>query len=189
MKKIFTIVCLFLVTAKFASAQTAQIKGTVRDADTKEPIGGVNVKIDKTRNVTDESGKFKLNIATEGEHDLVISSIGYKTDRSKVTVKAGETQNLEILLKSNTLQISTVETVSQYKKNSAKETVSIQVIDADQIKNTNAMDLGEVLSKSPGVLVQDGQISIRSASTFSYGIGARTLVLEDGLPLVSADLG
>ena len=189
MKKIFTLFFLLIVTAKFITAQTAQIKGTVRDADTKDPIGSVNVKIDKIRNVTDESGKFTQEIATEGEHDLVITSIGYKTDRSKVMVKAGETVNVEILLKSNALQITTVETVSQYKKNSAKETVSTQVIGVDQIKNTNAVDLGEALSKSPGVLVQDGQVSIRSASSYSYGVGSRTAVLEDGLPLMSPDLG
>ncbi|MDB5283546.1 MAG: hypothetical protein JWO06_2621 [Bacteroidota bacterium] len=189
MKKTFTLFSLLLFAIIFTTAQSIQVKGTVRDADSKDPLGGVNVRIEKARAVTDESGKFTLTVAIAGDHDMVVSSIGYKSDKRKVTLKADEPLQLEIVLKSNTLEITTVETVSQYKKNTAKETVSTQVIGVDQIKNTNAMDLGEVLSKSPGVLVQDGQISIRSASTYSYGVGARTMVLEDGLPLVSADLG
>jgi outer membrane receptor protein involved in Fe transport len=39
------------------------------------------------------------------------------------------------------------------------------------------------------VLVQDGQISIRGGSSYSYGVGTRTAVLVDGLDLSSADLG
>jgi outer membrane receptor protein involved in Fe transport len=49
--------------------------------------------------------------------------------------------------------------------------------------------LGEVVSKTPGVLVQDGQISIRGGSSYSYGVGSRTAILSDGLSLASADLG
>jgi iron complex outermembrane receptor protein len=189
MKKLFTLVLLIFSAAIVTRAQNAQIKGTVRDADSNEPLAGASIKFDKTRGaITDASGKYTLNIPA-GDHEISISFIGYKTDKIKVTLTPDEKKALDVSLKSSTFEISTVETVSQFKKNAATETVSTTVIGQDQIKNTNSLDLGEVINKTPGVLVQDGQISIRSASSYSYGVGTRTAVLQDGLPLMSADLG
>jgi outer membrane receptor protein involved in Fe transport len=37
--------------------------------------------------------------------------------------------------------------------------------------------------------VQDGQITIRGGSSYSYGVGNRTAVMQDGLSMMSADLG
>lgn len=171
------------------TAQETVFKGTVRDESTNEPVSGVSVKIDKSRGgITDAAGKFSIKV-TEGEHDIAFSSIGFKTERMKITVAAGEQKNVEVQLKTSAIEINTVETVSQFKRNSATETVSIAVIGADQIKNTNSLDLGDAISKTAGVLVQDGQISIRGGSSYSYGVGSRTAVLQDGLPLMSPDLG
>ncbi|MCS6819999.1 MAG: Plug domain-containing protein, partial [Chitinophagales bacterium] len=81
-----------------------------------------------------------------------------------------------------------VVTTSFYKKNAAKESVSMDVVNKNVIKNTNVNDLGEAVSKTPGVLVQDGQITIRGGSSYSYGTGTRTAVLVDNLGMTSADL-
>ncbi|MDB5283545.1 MAG: hypothetical protein JWO06_2620 [Bacteroidota bacterium] len=188
MKKASTLCLLFLLATQIINAQTIQVKGTVRDAGSKDPVAGVNIRIDKNKGgVTDEAGRFTINL-TDGEHELAFSSIGYKTDKRQI-ITADIKQELEIDLKPNALQISMVESVSQYKKNSAKETITTDVITKDQIKNTNANDLGEIVNKSPGVLVQDGQITIRGGSSYAYGVGSRTAVLTDGLSLASADLG
>ncbi|MCX6197670.1 MAG: TonB-dependent receptor [Bacteroidetes bacterium] len=188
MKKFSTLFSILLFT-KILFSQTAQISGTVRDSENREPLTGASVKFDKTKGaITDASGKFVLNIPI-GEHDLSISYIGYKTDKRQVLLKEGEKLNIEVAMKSSAIQISQVVTVSQYRKNSAKETVTTEVIGKNQIKNTNSNDIGEVVSRTPGVLVQDGQISIRGGSSYSYGVGSRVAVLSDGLSLMSADLG
>ena len=188
MKKISTLFFILLFT-KILFAQNAQITGTVRDSESREQLTGASIKFDKTKGaITDASGKFVLNIPV-GEHDLSISYMGYKTDKRQVSLKEGEKLNIEVAMKSSAIQISQVVTVSQYRKNSAKETVTTEVITKNQIKNTNANDIGEMVNKTPGVLVQDGQISIRGGSSYSYGVGSRVAVLSDGLGLMSADLG
>lgn len=188
MKKISTLFAILFFTQTIFS-QTAQISGTVRDSENREPLTGASVKFDKTKGaITDASGKFVLNIPI-GEHDLSISYIGYKTDKRQLSLKEGEKLNIEVAMKSSAIQISQVVTVSQYRKNSAKETVTTEVIGKNQIKNTNSNDIGEAVSRTPGVLVQDGQISIRGGSSYSYGVGSRVAVLSDGLSLMSADLG
>lgn len=172
-----------------AFAQNVEVKGTILDEESTEPLAGASVKYDKGKGaVADASGKFKL-LLPEGEYELTITFIGYKNGKEKITVKAGETPELKILMKPSAIQVSQVVTVSQYKRNAATETVTTEVVTATQIKNTNSNDLGEVVSKTPGVLVQDGQITIRGGSSYSYGVGTRTAVLTDGLALTSADLG
>ena len=188
MKKTFTLLVILLVTANFVAAQTAKIKGSVTDADSKDPLAGATVKYDKNKGVmSDASGHFSLTVPA-GEHEVTISFVGYKTAKQTVTVKDGETLNLDIPLNPSAFQMNQVVTVSQYGKNAAKETVSMTVISREQIQNTNPTDVADLVSRAPGVLVQDGQISIRGLSSFSYGVGSRTTLLVDGMNLTSPDL-
>ena len=186
MRKTFTLLSILLVS-NLIFAQTARIKGQVIDAESKDALGGVLVRYDKTKGVvTNEAGKYEIDVPT-GEHDLIMSNDGYKNDKRILYVSHDTT--IDVMMRPSVLQLNQVESVSQYRKNSAKETVSTEVITAEQIHSNNSTNLGEVVSKIPGVIVQDGQISIRGGSPFSYGVGSRTAVLQDGIPLTSADLG
>ncbi len=170
-----------------ASAQTS-INGVVRDSDTKEPIVGASIKLEgKRATISNAGGQFKLNVDA-GEISVSVSFIGYKTYKETISVADGERKTINIELRAQSIQLNEVVTSSFYKKNAAKESVSMEVVTKNQIKNTNANDLGDVVSKTPGVLVQDGQISIRGGSSFSYGVGTRTAVLVDNLNMTSADL-
>jgi outer membrane receptor protein involved in Fe transport len=187
MKHIFTIVALFITC--FSFAQNAEISGKLTDQNTKEALAGASVRYDRGRGViSDANGNFKISVA-EGQYDLVITSIGYKKQKQNVTVTAGEKKVLNFQLATDAYEFSEVSTVSTYKKNAAKETVSTDVVTAENIKHTNSQDLGEALGRTSGVLVQDGQITIRGGSSYSYGVGSRTAVLQDGQSLMSADLG
>lgn len=189
MKQTLLLLCLCFGITATALAQNANISGTIRDEESNEPLSGANIKYERSKGtVTDASGKYNLNLPA-GEYELTITFVGYKTLKEKITLAAGEKKTQNFLIKSSAIQINQVVTVSQYKKNAAKESVTTEVISKAQVKNTNSNDLGEVVSKTPGVLVQDGQISIRGGSSYSYGVGTRTAVLSDGLSLMSADLG
>ena len=186
MKQLFTVIALFAACCAFA--QNAEISGKILDASTKEPLVGASVRFDKGRgNQTDASGFYKISIP-EGQYDLIVTSIGYKKQKLSVTLKAGERKTLDFQLATDAYEFSEISTVST-KKNSAKETISTDVVSSEQIKHTNSQDLGEALGKTSGVLVQDGQITIRGGSGYSYGVGSRTAVMQDGQSLMSADLG
>ncbi len=188
MKKSFTLCWLLFAGIQFLFAQDAHVKGTITDIETKEPLTGATVKIDKIKGaLSDASGQFTLTVPA-GEHDISISFVGYKSDKRHITLAAGETLKLDVPLNSSALQMAQVETVSQYGKNSAQETVTTEVITRAEIQNTNSQNIGDVVSKVPGVLVQDGQITIRGMSSYSYGVGTRTALLVDGMSLSSPDL-
>ncbi len=188
MKKFYLAVFAILFL-QISSAQNAELSGIVKEADNQEPLAAASVRYEKKKGVvTDAVGKYVLSLPA-GEYEVVFSSIGYKTQKQTVKLAAGEKQKLDITLKSDVFRLNEVVSVSQYKKNAAKETISTSVVGKDQIKNTNSNDLGEAVNKTSGVLVQDGQISIRGGSSYAYGVGSRTAVLTDGLSLSSADLG
>ena len=189
MKKFYLSLLAIVCSFSLLLAQNAELSGTVKEEETGEALAGASVKYQKSRGaITDAVGKYVISLPA-GEYEISFSSIGYKTQRQKVTLTAGEKQKLDIVLKGDVFKLNEVVSVSQYKKNSAKETVSIAVVGKDQIQRTNSNDVGEVVNKVPGVLVQDGQISIRGGSSYSYGVGSRTSLLVDGLNTSSADLG
>jgi iron complex outermembrane receptor protein len=189
MNKIYFLIASVLFSAQLAFAQNGELVGTVTDVETGDPIASVTVRVDKAKGtITDAVGKYHITLP-EGQHEIRFSSIGFKNQRDTVIIKVGGSLKLDVKLKSDVFKLSEVVSVSQYKKNASKETVSTAVITQEQIKHTNSNDIGEVVNKTPGVLVQDGQISIRGGSSYSYGVGSRTTLLVDGLELSSADLG
>ncbi|MDA0946362.1 MAG: hypothetical protein RLZZ314_1022 [Bacteroidota bacterium] len=70
-----------------------------------------------------------------------------------------------------------------------EETAPVTVLKPYLVESANAVDLKGIVSKTPGVSILDGQVSIRGGSGYSYGVGSRVQMLLDGMPLLSGDLG
>lgn len=189
-KLLLFFILTFSLSASSSFSQEITIKGKVSDASNDETLPGVNVVLeDKKGTVTDLKGKYTLQ-ATEGKHTITFSFMGYKIKTKDITLEKGKELVLDIQLKTDAkvLQISTV-TGSQYEKNLSQETVTMDVISPALIKNTNARELSEVVYKTPGVQIQDGQVSIRGGSGFSYGVGSRVAILIDNQGAMAGDLG
>ncbi len=185
------LLCLFLLPFHAYSQEPGLVFGTVKDQDSKETLVGVTVMLgDSTKAVnTAIDGKFKFSLP-EGSYKLIFTFLGYEAKTRNLNLKAGEIKELNVSLSNSLEQLDiVVVSASQYEKKIAEETVSMDVLSKTLVTNTNSRDLGEVIAKTPGVQIQDGQISIRGGSSYSYGIGSRTAVLTDGITLSSADLG
>ena len=187
-KSLFTFISF--LSASLLFSQTAIIRGTITDTESGEKLIGATILADKNYGtVSDAKGNFVLQLGA-GKHTLRITFLGYKSEKKEITITAGEELELPIKLKNNDQQLGVVVVSgSQYNKNTTREVISIDVIRPDLVRNTNSKDLGEAISRTPGVLVQDGQVTIRGGSSYSYGIGGRVAILEDGIPLMSVDLG
>ena len=71
----------------------------------------------------------------------------------------------------------------------AELTVSMDVLKSSDFLKTHITDPEELINKTSGIEVMDGQASIRGGTGFSYGAGSRVLALIDGLPMISPDAG
>jgi|TARA_R100000479_G_scaffold33554_1_gene13790 iron complex outermembrane receptor protein len=91
----FTQLILFFIAITGATAQTANIEGTVTDAN-NIPLLGVNVFVKNSQKgaQTDTNGHFKINNIPEGTHTVYFSYIGFKNQEVTVTLTQNETKEL-----------------------------------------------------------------------------------------------
>ena len=180
---------LFIAAIQSLIGQEIDVIGSVLDKGSNEPLFGATILVQETKvgTATDLDGKFRFKLK-RGQYKLEISYIGYKRKIVSISVQ-NSTLNPVVYLEQEGIDLGmVVVTASQFEKNVAEETVSMDVLDKKLIENSNSRDLGEAVSKTPGVQVQDNQISIRGGSSYSYGIGSRTAVLVDGNSLQTAGL-
>lgn len=181
---------VFVSLVQVLAAQNAIVYGVVTDETTGETLVGVAVQVSSTQGeITDLDGKYRLELPP-GQYTLTFSYLGYDKFKKTLNLKSDDVKelNVKMLQTSQNLGVVVV-TASQYEKNIAEETVSVDVLSSELVKNTNSRDVGDIVAKTPGVQVLDGQISIRGGSSYSYGVGSRTAVLVDGMSIASADLG
>jgi len=98
---------LFSVSA-FAQKMTT-VRGTILDADTKEPLPFVNVSFKGTSigTTTDFDGKYVLESLWATTNQMEVSFIGYETQ--VLTVVLGERQVFDIALQSTSIVMNVVE--------------------------------------------------------------------------------
>ncbi len=179
-----------LLFAGSVHAQTARVSGTVTDVKTGEFLTGVHVIVGTGLGATtDLVGHYSLELPA-GKHSLMFNSLGYADIKEEIILNTGEVRKLDIAMKFSSRELRLlVITASQYEKNIARENITTEVISDELIQNTVSRDLGEALNRTPGVQVQDGQVSIRGGSAYSYGVGSRTGVLIDGISALDSDFG
>lgn len=164
----------------------SQIKGTVKDAQSKTPIVGAKVELSTGQKVsTNFNGEFSIKPTTYPA-TVYTSYNGYLTDTTIVT-KEGE---LAILLSDKIVEINTVVvTAGRRAQNIEDVPVSMEIIRPDLVNNKGMSSLEQAVNQSPGVFAMDGQVSIRGGGGYSYGAGSRVMLLWNEVPMLSPDLG
>jgi len=170
--------------------ESGTITGVVTDAETGKPMVAVNISADhRSGTITDEQGAFTLRLRP-GEHQIGFYYVGYQEASRRVSLVAGETVRLEIGMKMSSRMLDeVVVSASKYEEKLSDVTVSLEVIKPYQLSDQNITSLDDILEKTPGISILDGQPSIRGGSGFSYGVGSRVLMLVDDLPMISGDAG
>lgn len=181
---------LLAITTITTSAQTATIKGLVRDAQSREPLVGVSVFTSSANATsTNVSGIFELTVPA-GESNVVFSYIGFETDTVRVNLKDGEVKTINKSLKNGDTELSTVVvSTSRFGKKIQKESVSMEVLKPRFIEANNITSALQAVNRTPGITVLDGSISIRGGSGYAYGSGSRVILVVDELPLLTPDRG
>lgn len=136
--------------------------------------------LDTTTTKSDGSFSLKVNV---GKAQIYFRRMGY--EQSMVEVPAASNQ-VQVSLYSEITPLDEV-TVTAERQRPRVESVDIQEISPKLVQEINPIDLKEVVNKSPGLSLIDGQVSLRGGAGWSYGAGTRVNLILDGLPLLSAD--
>jgi outer membrane cobalamin receptor len=189
MKRWSLIIAAFFFLSHPANAQ-GLVSGRVSDKDSQEPLPGVYVIYGKgTGTSTDADGLYSFSGDT-GKIEITFRFLGYKTVTETVRVEAKKTARLDVYLETESQLISQiVVSADRMEQKESELTVSMDVIKADLLTRSHITDAQELITKTPGIEVLDGQASIRGGSGYSYGVGSRVLALIDGLPMMSGDAG
>jgi len=183
---LLSILHIFLVPT---TAQTqSTLSGVVIDAESKEVLIGATVSSGAFGTITDYLGQFALK-QIDQDAGVLVSYVGY-VDRQLYLSEIELLGSAPIALSQSSALLETaVITGSRYERKLAESPVSINVINAEIIANTNAQNIDRVLDKIPGVQMLDGQANIRGGSGYSYGAGSRVLLLVDDIPALQGDAG
>ena len=167
----FKIHLTFLIL--FSSFLFAEIKGTVMDQSTDEPLQGVNITGEKTGTATNESGEFSIDVPSGTE--LEFSHIGYHSisqsaqngmsvEMSPAVIKSGEII-VRAGLSDESLQ---------------KTTASVTVFTANDIRESGADHFQALIDQIPNLNWAGGTSRPRYFQI--RGIGERSHYFGEGPP-------
>ena len=180
------------------------LTGKVTDLVTGQPLGVVSVLlhvhpsqgIKQYQCITHTNGTFALPYPLDGAYDtrhlndtLFIQASGYYTDTT-VIVPSELSPELSIRLIPKDNHLSTVlVTASRFKQYRTDIPAGVGVVDSQQIQNTKATSIDQLVNQVPGVYMTDlgneqHEMSIRQPIT------TKSLFLypEDGLPIRTSGL-
>ncbi|HSL86283.1 MAG TPA: TonB-dependent receptor, partial [Bacteroidales bacterium] len=186
-------VCVIILLFSYtigALAADGTVRGKVYDNETREPLAGVYVIWGKNLGTTTgENGNYSFTADT-GRLNITFQFIGYETVTKTIFLRQSETIELNVGMSMKKREIDQIViSANRTEQRIAELTVSMDVIKASFLSDNHITDAQELINKTPGIEVIDGQASVRGGSGFSYGAGSRVLVLIDGLPMLSADAG
>lgn len=172
---------IFILISVITMVAQNQFSGLVVDALTNEPLSGATIwSVDEKKGtITDETGYFSLTLE-KVEEQLEVSFIGY--EKSIITANKAE---IIIGLKQMVNQLNqVVVSANRDRQERAEAPVAIATIQAQELQDTRATSLEQVLNKVSGVHMvnlgnEQHSMSIRQPISYKSVF----LYLEDGLPI------
>jgi hypothetical protein len=190
MRYIITAILLLFSSIAYNAENKSIIRGRITDKNTREPLAGVYVIYGRQLGTTsDEKGLYQFSSSSE-KLSIIFQFIGYVSVTKEITVRSRDTVEMDIELEMKIREIDQiVVSADKIEKRVAELSVSMDIIKSSFLSENHITDAQEIINKTPGIEVMDGQASVRGGSGFSYGAGSRVLALIDGLPMLSADAG
>ncbi len=190
MGHIIAAILLLSVSTVCSAQDKSTIRGIITDKNSHESLIGVYVIYGKHLGTTsDVKGFYSINTG-DIKVSITFQLIGYESVTKEVIISPNDTVELNIGMEMKTLEIDQIViSADKVEKRIAELSVSMDVIKPSFLSDNHITDAQEIINKTPGIEVMDGQASVRGGSGFSYGAGSRVLALIDGLPMMSADAG
>ncbi|MEM7108900.1 MAG: TonB-dependent receptor [Bacteroidota bacterium] len=173
------------------------IEGQVLIASDRTPLPFATVRLEGTKRgmATREEGTFELKVPQPGDWTLVISAIGYKTVTKELTISAGQTRSVTVLLEESTTQMEEVivtgerqiaSTVTRTNVPVRDLPMPVMLIDGKQLEMMGSRRLNEVLQEQTGLaLTTDPSGASNALGLQVQGFDASyTMIMIDGQPLI-----
>ncbi len=96
MKKITTLIGIFLFSTMIFAQAKISLKGLVIDSMTRKPVDMATVMVleTKTKTYTDEYGRYSVSFPSAGTYTLIVKSEGNQIYQEKIVLSAPEERNI-----------------------------------------------------------------------------------------------
>jgi len=184
----FGLFLLFAVTAvpayaNFTEAET-QISGQVVDADSGEPLAGVNIKVQGrvVGTSTDADGNFSLTVQQDPPLTLVFTIVGFSTRQVEITDAVVTNLTVE-MSEAPILGGDVVVSASRVEENILESPVSIEKLDAIAIQQAASPTFYDAIGNLKGVDFSTQSITFKSINTRGFGANGNTRFVQliDGI--------
>ncbi|MBS3776624.1 MAG: TonB-dependent receptor [Bacteroidales bacterium] len=170
-------------TSGKALQQEIEITGQVTDAETGEPLPGVNIVVEGTSigTTTDMDGNYTLEAPSDGT--LIFSFVGYQQQSIDVSGQ----QEINVELQQAVTELEEVVAVGYATQQAGEVTGSVSSVDTDELADMASVNASESLKGSvSGVTVQESHTPGGGASIRIRGLGTindnNPLWVVDGVP-------
>jgi len=189
MRQFLLMVMAILFISHYSLAQDVTINGTVTDAETGEPLPGVNVVIKGTTDgvSTDLQGSYKISAGPDAV--LVFSFIGMESKEVSVNGRS----RIDVKLGYDVSQLSEVVVVGYGSQIKEDLTGNIANVSGEDIENIAVPSFEQAIQgRTAGVQITSqngkvgGGINIRVRGSSSITASNEPLYVIDGVPMTSA---
>ncbi|MCF7832776.1 MAG: TonB-dependent receptor [Candidatus Marinimicrobia bacterium] len=167
----------------FASLSAGTISGFITQEKSGKGIRSCSVYLSNAGNgtVTDQDGFYLLSTPDKGSDTLVVKIIGYKTKKVELIFPVKEMISLQ--LETHVIPIKGKVTVTATRRlvSVNNTTVSLSVIDREEIEGSSAQNIAEILENTPSLQVRDygGAGNMKTVSLRGTSAG-HVLIMVDG---------
>jgi iron complex outermembrane receptor protein len=194
-----TIIIAF--TADAAAQGTGSVSGRIIEGG-GAPVVGAQVVLDPIQRggLTNERGTFLLRDVPAGTYTLSVERIGFETHEDALTVTAGQTTGVEIVLEASAVALAELtvigsrEELDETRQQMREIPGSVALIEPVDIRQTRQATFKDVLRFTPGVFAQprfgaadESQFSIRGSGLRNNFHLRGVNVLINGMPYRLAD--
>lgn len=187
LKKLLLLI-LIPLSSGFIFAQNVTLSGTISDSETKEPLIGASILVNKTGTITDVDGNYTLSLEA-GNHTLTFSMIGYQSVIQNINLQS-DTKLAIALPPSPSTLMKEIEIVADIAIE-RKTPVAFSNIPTIKIKEELAgQDLPMLLNSTPGVYATQRGGGDGDARVTIRGFNQRNVaVMLDGVPVNDMENG
>ena len=185
-----------LMAAQVFGAGEAEvnIRGSIKDRNSKEPLIGATVQIvgSNLATMTDIDGNFQLSGVKDGIYDIEIKYVGYKTAvKRQVNIEDNKITTLDFEMVTDEHLLSDVVVVAKANRESENVTlleqkrsvVAVQAVGAQELSRKGVSDAQGAVTKISGISQQDGVKNV-----FVRGLGDRyNITTLNRFPIPSED--
>ncbi len=179
------IIMIFAGSVTYSQQGSSIIEGMVVDAVTGEGLPSANVILENTTRgaAADQDGHFIIKRVPPGNYTIKAQMMGYEVIAQKIECRPDRNLNLKFDMRESYFQTQKiVVTATRTKMLMENVPVVTELITNNEIEETGAENIAQVLEDRPGIVIEEG---VNGGKTLRMnGIDSKyILILVDGMPI------